>query len=213
MNNCNGNDNIGSIHNDSNNNNDANSSDDDDDDDTEYCLHEADITGTCHKDECRNNRNNNKTVKKFSNKNVYNNNNNKNNTFVNISTNNSFATSYNQHYISTLHNTNSNNNHRASSIDIVRSLLNMIAGNVTQLAYLHGKIHGVNNIFFTGGFVRENAIMCSLISNYMQYWSSGECHPHFLEHDGYLGVLGCAVADLRLHETQLTPQSQLSSPT
>uniref|UniRef100_A0A0A9Z376 Pantothenate kinase 4 n=1 Tax=Lygus hesperus TaxID=30085 RepID=A0A0A9Z376_LYGHE len=85
------------------------------------------------------------------------------------------------------HNCNSSNNaavtcdrYHASSIDIVRSLLNMIAGNVTQLAYLHGKIHGVTNIFFTGGFVRKNAIMCSLISQYMRYWSSGEVYPHFL---------------------------------
>ncbi|CAJ1009881.1 putative Endonuclease/Exonuclease/phosphatase family/AMP-binding enzyme/Fumble [Leishmania naiffi] len=81
----------------------------------------------------------------------------------------------------------------ASAIDIVRSLLNMIASNVTQLAYLHARLHGVPNIFFAGGFVRDNAMIWSLISATMAYWSSGECHAHFLEHDGYLGALGCAI--------------------
>ncbi|CCW62448.1 unnamed protein product [Phytomonas sp. EM1] len=83
----------------------------------------------------------------------------------------------------------------ASSLDIVRSLLNMISGNVTQLAYLHAKIHGVKNIFFAGGFVRNNHLVCSLISATLLYWSSGEANAHFLEHDGYLGVLGSAVCD------------------
>nr|AGU68122.1 pantothenate kinase [Strigomonas oncopelti] len=82
---------------------------------------------------------------------------------------------------------------KASSIDIVRSLLNMIAGNVTQLAYLHSKTHDVKNIFFAGGFVRENPVVWSFISKTLLYWSSGECKAHFLEHDGYLGALGCAV--------------------
>lgn len=80
-----------------------------------------------------------------------------------------------------------------SSIDVVRSLLNMLSGNVTQLAYLHSNIHGVKNIFFAGGLVRENQIMWRLISASLQYWSSGECAAHFLEHDGYLGALGCSV--------------------
>jgi type II pantothenate kinase len=83
----------------------------------------------------------------------------------------------------------------ASAIDIVRSLLNMIAGNITQLAYLHARLHGVSNIFFAGGFVRDNPIIWSLISTTMRYWSSGDCHAHFLEHDGYLGALGCAMLD------------------
>ncbi|GET89930.1 pantothenate kinase subunit, putative [Leishmania tarentolae] len=82
-----------------------------------------------------------------------------------------------------------------SAIDIVRSLLNMISSNITQLAYLHARLHGVPNIFFAGGFVRDNAMIWSLISTTMKYWSSGECHAHFLEHDGYLGALGCAILD------------------
>ncbi|KAK7197447.1 pantothenate kinase subunit [Novymonas esmeraldas] len=83
----------------------------------------------------------------------------------------------------------------ASAIDIVRSLLHMIAGNITQLAYLHARLHGVQNIFFAGGFVRDNPMIWSLISGTMNYWSSGECYAHFLEHDGYLGALGCAILD------------------
>lgn len=85
--------------------------------------------------------------------------------------------------------------HAVSSIDIVRSLLFMIASNVTQLSYLHSKIHGVKNVFFAGGFVRNNPIIWSAISNTMHYWSGGEVSAHFLEHDGYLGALGCTVFD------------------
>eukprot|EP00796_Vickermania_ingenoplastis_P008631 gene8631-6062_t len=81
------------------------------------------------------------------------------------------------------------------SMDIVRSLLNLLSGNVTQLAYLHSRLHGVRNVFFVGGFVRENHILWSHISQTMQYWSSGECFAHFLEHDGYLGALGCTIID------------------
>ncbi|RNF15035.1 putative pantothenate kinase subunit [Trypanosoma conorhini] len=81
---------------------------------------------------------------------------------------------------------------KACAMDIVRSLLNMISSNVTQLAYLHSRVQNVQNIFFAGGFVRENPIIWSLISATLQYWSKGECHAHFLEHDGYLGVLGSA---------------------
>ncbi|KPI88301.1 putative pantothenate kinase subunit [Leptomonas seymouri] len=89
-----------------------------------------------------------------------------------------------------------NGTRAASAIDIVRSLLNMIAGNITQLAYLHARLHGVPNIFFAGGFVRDNPMVWSLISSTMKYWSSGDCHAHFLQHDGYLSVLGCSILDL-----------------
>lgn len=82
-----------------------------------------------------------------------------------------------------------------SSIDIVRSLLNMLSGNVTQLAYLHSKLHGIKNIFFAGGFVRDNHVVLSLISQFLSYWSSGETAAHFLEYDGYLGALGCIVLE------------------
>lgn len=80
-----------------------------------------------------------------------------------------------------------------SSMDIVRSFLNMLSGNVTQLAYLHSQLHGIKNIFFAGGFVRDNHVVLSLISHTLSYWSSGETAAHFLEHDGYLGALGCIV--------------------
>ncbi|KEG11061.1 putative pantothenate kinase subunit [Trypanosoma grayi] len=81
---------------------------------------------------------------------------------------------------------------KPSAIDIVRSLLNMISSNVTQLAYLHSQMQNVPNIFFAGGFVRNNPIVWSHISSTLQYWSKGECYAHFLKHDGYLGALGSA---------------------
>ncbi|SCU70837.1 pantothenate kinase subunit, putative [Trypanosoma equiperdum] len=81
---------------------------------------------------------------------------------------------------------------KTSEIDIVRSLLNMISSNVTQLAYLHSRVQDVHNIFFAGGFVRNNPIVWSHISSFMAYWSKGECHAHFLGHDSHLGALGAA---------------------
>ncbi|KAH8609500.1 putative Endonuclease Exonuclease phosphatase family AMP binding enzyme Fumble [Trypanosoma vivax] len=56
-------------------------------------------------------------------------------------------------------------------IDIVRSLLNMISSNITQLAYLHSRIQNVPNIFFTGGFLRNNRFVHKHISFALQYWS------------------------------------------
>ncbi|KAH9599752.1 Type II pantothenate kinase [Trypanosoma melophagium] len=81
---------------------------------------------------------------------------------------------------------------KPSAIDIVRSLLNMISSNVTQLSYLHSRVQNVPNIFFAGGFVRDNPVIWSHISSTLLYWSKGECHAHFLKYDGYLGALGSA---------------------
>jgi type II pantothenate kinase len=78
----------------------------------------------------------------------------------------------------------------ASSLDIVRSLLIMIANNVTQLAYLHSQSSGTPHVFFTGGFVRENPIVWRQITRSLNYWSKGQMAAHFLSHDGYLGAFG-----------------------
>lgn len=83
-----------------------------------------------------------------------------------------------------------------SPIDIVRSLLIMIANNVTQLAYLHCRTEGITRVFFTGGFVRDNPIVWRQISKSIGYWSKGQLHAHFLAHDGYLGALGTATMEL-----------------
>ena len=78
----------------------------------------------------------------------------------------------------------------ASSLDIVRSLLIMIANNVTQLAYLHSQTQSAHHVFFTGGFVRENPIVWRQITRSLMYWSKGQMAAHFLCHDGYLGAIG-----------------------
>ncbi|CUG00007.1 pantothenate kinase subunit, putative [Bodo saltans] len=83
-----------------------------------------------------------------------------------------------------------------ASIDVVRSLLIMIANNVTQLAYLHCCTEHTKYVFFTGGFVRDNPIVWRQISKSMRYWSKGALHAHFIAHDGYLGALGTATIDL-----------------
>jgi pantothenate kinase len=81
------------------------------------------------------------------------------------------------------------------AVDIVRSLLIMIANNVTQMAYLLAKVEHAENIFFTGGFVRENPIVWRQITRALQYWSGGAIQAHFFQHDGYLGALGALFAE------------------
>mgnify|MGYP001576514135 CR=1 FL=1 len=75
-------------------------------------------------------------------------------------------------------------------VDLVRSLLIMTASNVTQLAYLTAQKERVENIIFTGGFVRDNALVRRQVSRSLQYWSAGSMTAHFVKIDGYLGALG-----------------------
>lgn len=75
-------------------------------------------------------------------------------------------------------------------MDLVRSLLIMTASNVTQLAYLTAQKERVENIIFTGGFVRDNALVRRQVSRSLQYWSAGSMTAHFVKIDGYLGALG-----------------------
>ena len=93
-------------------------------------------------------------------------------------------------------------------IDIVRSLLLMIANNVTQLAFLTSKSEGIKTVFFTGGFVRNNSVVQRQISRSMQYWSGGHLPAYFMEPDGYVGTIGSLQ-----HSSQLRSAAALASPT
>jgi pantothenate kinase len=77
-----------------------------------------------------------------------------------------------------------------TNVDMVRSLLLMVATNVTQIAYLHAKSEKITNILFTGGFVRGNALVWAQITRALEYWSGGTATAHFLRMDGYVGVIG-----------------------
>ena len=77
--------------------------------------------------------------------------------------------------------------------DMCRSLLLMVANNIGQITYLNAKIHGVENIYFTGGFTHDNPYVWAKLSYAINFWSKGEMTARFLEHDGYLGALGALV--------------------
>jgi pantothenate kinase len=48
--------------------------------------------------------------------------------------------------------------------DIIRSLLFMITNNVTQIAFLNAKAHGVNKVIFAGGFLQHNPYVSSMFA-------------------------------------------------
>eukprot|EP01125_Pyxidicula_operculata_P014426 TRINITY_DN4801_c0_g1_i1.p1 TRINITY_DN4801_c0_g1~~TRINITY_DN4801_c0_g1_i1.p1 ORF type:complete len:360 (-),score=33.39 TRINITY_DN4801_c0_g1_i1:83-1162(-) len=76
------------------------------------------------------------------------------------------------------------------SEDVIRSLMFMIANNICQIAFLNAKLHNVERIIFSGGFVAGNMTLCSRFSFGINFWSGGNMKALFLLHDGYLGALG-----------------------
>jgi len=81
-----------------------------------------------------------------------------------------------------------------SNSDYVKSLLVMMANNITQISYLVSKIEGIKNIFFVGGFVRDNPTVWRQVTKAMEYWAQGtEVQAKFLQHDGYLGAIGALI--------------------
>lgn len=74
--------------------------------------------------------------------------------------------------------------------DIVRSLLFMMCNNMAQIGYLNAKLMGVRRIFFSGGFLQENAYVWSRFSYSVDFWSKGEMEATFLLHNSYLGAVG-----------------------
>jgi len=74
--------------------------------------------------------------------------------------------------------------------DIARSLLDMIAMNAAQLAYLNAIRCNITRILFAGNFLRQNDISMAMISYSIHYWSKGEMRACFLKHEGYFGSVG-----------------------
>jgi type II pantothenate kinase len=86
--------------------------------------------------------------------------------------------------------------------DVVRSLMFMIANNITQIAYLCAKLHKTDRIIFTGGFLAGNLYLMSRFSYALQFWSESKVQAIFLRHDGYLGALGCMLHGTKNHDTE-----------
>jgi pantothenate kinase len=74
--------------------------------------------------------------------------------------------------------------------DIIHSLMSMISQNISQIAYLNARLHGVKRVFCTGGFVQENPIFWERLSHAFDFWSNREMKAMFIVHDGYLAALG-----------------------
>jgi type II pantothenate kinase len=66
----------------------------------------------------------------------------------------------------------------------------MFANNIAQIACLLAEREGVENIIFSGGFIRDNAYVWSKISFGLDFWSGSQRQALFVDHEGYLGALG-----------------------
>jgi len=74
--------------------------------------------------------------------------------------------------------------------DIASALVVMVSQNVTQIALLNARLHGINNVVFTGNFLRHNDIAQYTLTTMMSTWSEGEISALFMEHEGYFGAMG-----------------------
>ncbi|KNH01755.1 pantothenate kinase subunit [Perkinsela sp. CCAP 1560/4] len=75
--------------------------------------------------------------------------------------------------------------------DYVRSLLIMMANNITQLSFLWSELLGIRNIYFCGGFLQNNCLVMRHIVQAMEYWSQASpITAKFVRHNGYLGAIG-----------------------
>jgi len=74
--------------------------------------------------------------------------------------------------------------------DIARGLLDVIAMNVAQLAYMNAMRFKVTRVIFAGNFLRQNDLSMAMISYAIHYWSQGVMRALFLKHEGYFGSVG-----------------------
>ncbi|KAI3948115.1 hypothetical protein MKX01_014714 [Papaver californicum] len=66
----------------------------------------------------------------------------------------------------------------------------MISYNIGHVAYLNAKLFGQKRIFFGGYFVRGHPCIMDAISNAVNFRSKSAEKAMFLQHEGFLGVLG-----------------------
>ncbi|KAJ3133068.1 hypothetical protein HK101_004494 [Irineochytrium annulatum] len=74
--------------------------------------------------------------------------------------------------------------------DISRSLLYLVSNNIGQIAYLNAQAHGINNIYFSGFFIRGHPVTMNTLNYAINFWSKGKIKALFLRHEGYLGAMG-----------------------
>jgi type II pantothenate kinase len=79
--------------------------------------------------------------------------------------------------------------------DVAKSIIHMIAYNIGHVAYLAGKLEGINQICFAGNFLRGYEYIMDRISFAVTYWSKGTATALFMRHDGYFGAIGSLFED------------------
>ncbi|EKE41679.1 pantothenate kinase 1, putative [Entamoeba nuttalli P19] len=77
-----------------------------------------------------------------------------------------------------------------SEADIAQGLMMMVCGSIAHLGFELTKLHHINRIFYTGGFVAHNPVVWEAITTMLTTWSSGSVDANFLEYDGYFGSIG-----------------------
>ena len=83
----------------------------------------------------------------------------------------------------------------------------MVTVNIGQLAFLNAQLEGIQTIFFTGSFLRDNPSVYEGLAWAVNFWSAGSMNVSafsfscltiikalFLEHDGYLAALGALLS-------------------
>ena len=74
--------------------------------------------------------------------------------------------------------------------DIGKSIVHMVAYNIGHVAYLAGKLEGIQQVCFVGNFIRGYEYTMDRISFAVNYWSEGRAEALFMTHDGYFGAIG-----------------------
>eukprot|EP00121_Abeoforma_whisleri_P003792 Awhi_evm1s3414 len=93
-----------------------------------------------------------------------------------------------------------------SDNDLCAALCVMVAQNITQIAHLNARLHGISRVFFTGNFLRHNPIAFSTIMDNMNRWTQldgVELETLFFKHEGYFGAMGCFLKTLEEEEAEM----------
>eukprot|EP00357_Protocruzia_adherens_P027571 CAMPEP_0114974066 /NCGR_PEP_ID=MMETSP0216-20121206/1315_1 /TAXON_ID=223996 /ORGANISM="Protocruzia adherens, Strain Boccale" /LENGTH=365 /DNA_ID=CAMNT_0002334651 /DNA_START=37 /DNA_END=1134 /DNA_ORIENTATION=+ len=88
--------------------------------------------------------------------------------------------------------------------DIAKSLINMIAYNIAQIAYLHAKLDNLNRIYFIGNFIKDYHYTMDRIDFGLNFWSKGEIQARFIGYDGYFGALGTLFENVDISQANTT---------
>ncbi|KAJ1822733.1 hypothetical protein GGH91_001983 [Coemansia sp. RSA 2671] len=94
---------------------------------------------------------------------------------------------------------------KATDADVVAALLRMVTSNLGQLAVFQARLMGVNEVWFTGGFVlcvgekQEDSagrIVRMALAEAVSFWSAGNIQTRFPPDALLLGALGAVAASL-----------------